>query len=267
MSRFADDTAVRTIGDHRYGATMQRGWWVERGPNGGYLAAVVLRAITTDVADAARRPRSLTVHYLRPPREGPVEIIVQAERIGRTTTVTTARMTQDDALILLATAVLAIDQPGPTFAHLPLPEVPPPDALPSFPVGERHPTIRARYEQRVAIGPLPLGDTPAERAVSGGWIRLADPEPTDTHVIAAFTDAWLPAIFTTLSTLVGVPTIDLTIHFRDAPPSAHDWCFVRFTSRHAADGFVEEDGEIWSRDGRLLAQSRQMALAVLAPSR
>lgn len=267
MSRFADDTAVTAIAEHRYAATMHRGWWVERGPNGGYLAAVVLRAITTDVGDATRRPRSLTVHYLRPPHEGAVEVTVQAERVGRTITVATARMSQDDGLILLATAVLASDQPGPAFAHLPIPDAPLPDALPSFPVGERHPAIRERYEQRIAIGPPPLGGTPAERALSGGWIRLADPEPTDVHVIAAFADAWLPAIFTTLSTVVGVPTIDLTIHFRDAPAPDHDWCFVRFTSRHAADGFVEEDGEIWSRDGRLLAQSRQMALAVLPPSR
>jgi acyl-CoA thioesterase len=35
---------------------------------------------------------------------------------------------------------------------------------------------------------------------------------------------------------------------------------VRFESRLAAGGLWEEDGEVWSRDGRLLAQSRQLAM-------
>jgi acyl-CoA thioesterase len=35
-----------------------------------------------------------------------------------------------------------------------------------------------------------------------------------------------------------------------------------FRSQTARDGFVEEDGEIWTRDGVLLAQSRQLALLI-----
>jgi hypothetical protein len=35
---------------------------------------------------------------------------------------------------------------------------------------------------------------------------------------------------------------------------------ARFVSRAAGGGFFEEDGELWSRDGVLLVQSRQLAL-------
>jgi hypothetical protein len=43
-------------------------------------------------------------------------------------------------------------------------------------------------------------------------------------------------------------------------PLASDWVLAGFTTRTARDGLLEEDGELHSRDGRLLAQSRQLAL-------
>jgi acyl-CoA thioesterase len=39
-----------------------------------------------------------------------------------------------------------------------------------------------------------------------------------------------------------------------------DYVLAVFRSRYASEGFVEEDGEIWSPDGQLLAQSRQLAV-------
>jgi len=38
------------------------------------------------------------------------------------------------------------------------------------------------------------------------------------------------------------------------------WLRCRFTTRFVSGGFLEEDGEIWDGDGRLVAQSRQLAL-------
>ena len=62
----------------------------------------------------------------------------------------------------------------------------------------------------------------------------------------------------------GITTVDLTVHVRSLPPEGYDdWCFVRFRSVVSADGFCEEDGEVWSRDGQLLAQSRQLAASSL----
>ena len=104
-------------------------------------------------------------------------------------------------------------------------------------------------------------------ALAGGWIRLAEPRPLDAAVVAALTDAWPPALFSYAEVGAiegGVPTIDLTVHFRASlpPPGAspEEWVLVVFRSRMAREGFVEEDGELWSRDGVLLAQSRQLAV-------
>ena len=63
---------------------------------------------------------------------------------------------------------------------------------------------------------------------------------------------------------VVAPTIDLTIHFRAPLPldgmGPDDHALVLFSSRHAQHGFVEEDGQVWTPDGRLIAMSRQLAI-------
>ena len=94
-ARFDLDTAVVPNGDGTYGARIDGGWWIQRGPNGGYVAAVLVQALTAEVGDPARPLRSLTVHYLAPATEGPVRIAVRTERTGRTVKHLSARLLQD----------------------------------------------------------------------------------------------------------------------------------------------------------------------------
>jgi acyl-CoA thioesterase len=265
VSRFTTDTAVRGLGAGRYAAEIDRGWWIERGPNGGYLAAIVLRAVLAEVADAERRPRSLTLHYLRPPTEGSCEVTVTIERAGRGLTTASARLAQGGRDCILALAALGVDRDGPVLHDHPAPAVEPPAEAPveaPRPPGAPDIPFRHRFEQRIAIGSLPF--TMGEAAETGGWIRTADHDPVDDVLLAALTDAWPPAVFTRLEARLGVPTVDLTIHFRGAAPAVPGWCLVRFRTAEVVAGYLEETGEIWSADGRLLAESRQLAV-VLGP--
>ena len=102
---------------------------------------------------------------------------------------------------------------------------------------------------------------------NGAWMRAAEPRPADPVLLAALTDAWIPAAFAHMDQPTFVPTIDLTIHWRAAPgvpAGEHPWVLGLFTTRLGAGGTWEEDGELWSEDGVLLAQSRQLAI-VRAP--
>ena len=64
--------------------------------------------------------------------------------------------------------------------------------------------------------------------------------------------------------MVAAPTIDLTIHIRRPLPPAgmapEDYVLGRFSTRLAVAGVWEEDGELWTPGGELVAQSRQLAL-------
>ncbi|MGH9136662.1 MAG: acyl-CoA thioesterase [Acidimicrobiales bacterium] len=259
--RFAADTGVTPIEPGRYTSRIDGGWWVQRGPNGGYVAAIVLRALVAAVGDAERLPRSLTIHYLRPPVEGPVEIDTTIERAGRSVTMASARLSQGGETLALALGAFGSPRAGSSgFDDTVMPEVAPPDrcpplARPPFPL-----PIGDRYECLHGVGGELFTEGPDAR--TGGWIRLADGEPADVLAVAAFTDAWPPAVFTRSTQPLGVPTVDLTIHFRQPGTDPLGWFLVAFSTRLSVDGYLEEDGEVWSEDGRLLAQSRQLAIAV-----
>ena len=263
MNRFQRDTAVEALGGGRFAARIDPGWWIVRGPNGGYVAAILLRALRAAVGDPARLPRSFTVHFTSPPTEGPAEVATTLERVGRTVTTATARLEQGGKLRALALAAFGTPRQGPDFAHLVRPEVTPPER--AAPLASNIPIpMRERYEC-LAVFAAPGAAAP--EAVTGGWIRLREgPRAVEPELLAAYTDSWPPSIFSqvppgTLSS--GVPTVDLTVHFRAPWPAGEDpddFALIVFRSRLARDGFVEEDGEVWTRGGILLAQSRQLAL-------
>src|SRR5581483_10650071 len=109
------DTAVRAAGGG-FAADVSPDWRAGRGPHGGYLAAMILRALTLTVDDPERAPRSLTIHYARAPEPGPVEIGTTIERAGRSLSTLSARMEQDGRLIALALAAFSVPWSGPELS-------------------------------------------------------------------------------------------------------------------------------------------------------
>jgi len=261
---FDRDTSLRSLGSGRYSVSIDRGWWVVRGPNGGYIAAILQRAVMEASGDESRAPRSLTVHYTSPPDEGQAEITTRVEREGRSLTTVTARMTQDGKLRAVAVAALSQPRTGHEFADVAMPTVPDPGDLP---MAEPQIPCGHRYECRFV--PFERPGSEAREAVTAAWIRLAEPRALDAPVLAAFADALPPPLFSLFDSReeVGpIPTVDLTVHYRTESAHAHvqpgDFCLALFRTRLAHAGYVEEDGEIWSPGGTLLVQSRQLAVTL-----
>jgi acyl-CoA thioesterase len=267
---FDDDIALRPAGPGAFDLDVPAHWRVARGAtNGGYLAAVITRALDLVITDPGRRPRSLTVHYVAGCGPGPAHVMVTAEREGRSLTTCSVRMRQGDQTVALALAAFGLDRPGLGFQHEPLPEAPPPDAVPAWEPATGPPSFAGNWDYRICAGAAPYSR--AAEAVSGGWIRPAAPRTLDAPLLAAMADAWLPPVLVLLDRPRGiVPTIDLTVHFRAGVPlegaAPDDFSFALFRSRTGAEGYWESDGVIWSRDGRVLAQARQLAVFNLAPT-
>ncbi len=274
---FDRDTAIRRVergeddggqaaGEALFAADIAPGWRAGRGPHGGYLAAMLLRALTAAVDDPERTPRSLTIHYTRAPEPGPIEIRVTVERAGRSLSTLSARMEQNGRPTALALAAFSVPWSSPEADELPMPELAPPDVerrstpklFKGAPEFTRHVIMQPR------VGAVPFAGSGAPMRV-GGWIGLLDPaRPVDAPALALFCDAWFPPSFIALDSPAISPTVDLTIHFRrsisdcECDPAA--LCLGVFDTRLLHDGLFEEDGVIWAPDGSVLAQSRQLGI-------
>ena len=236
-------------------------WSAPPGPNGGYIAALHLRAIRAEIDEPEKLPRSLTLHYLRPPAAGEVTIDVVVERRGRTATTCTARMSQGGKPLTIALAVLTTDYESAADWAPVMPEVDPPEAVEPLQFGADAgaPAIFKKLETRVLFGPLPF--TNGDEATTGGWLRAAGEDRLTPELLTLYTDAWWPPPFGVLDRVALAPTLELTIHFRSRLREDEDsLVLARFDAHASIDGLFDEQGEVWSRDGRLLAQSRQLAL-------
>ena len=265
MTTFEKTTAITKTSDGVFTTDIDERWWVVRGPHGGYLAAIILRALLDIQSDPQRHIRSYTTHFLAAPQVGSMEINVTIERTGRSMTFASARALQGERVVATSLAAFSVAWPGLEFDDNPAPAAPAPDEAFPVPVeGDGIPNFLANFDMRWVFGERPFSG--ADEATVGGWFRLREPVVADAPVVAALLDAWPPAVFPKATKLVVAPTVDLTVHFRSGLPvegaAADDFYLGRFTSRLARDGLFEEDGELWSKDGRLLAQSRQLALAL-----
>jgi hypothetical protein len=283
---FARATASTPSGEGRYDAAVDAGWEAPTGPNGGYLAAILIRALEAEVASTGdRRLRSLTVHYLRTAATGPLELDVRVVRAGRRTASATITARQDGREVLLGLAAFASPGlEGPAAWAPTAPDAGPPPApdAPELPVDRYRrdaaawlapfpgtPPIVRQLRMSPRLGGLPFsGRLPADGrgVLTGGWIGSPEDQPIDAAYLAQLTDYWWPPAFEAVTRPVAAPTIDLTIHVRaDLPPGGLSAAPVlgRYRSRAAQGGLVEEDADLFLPDGTLLAQSRQLAL--LAP--
>jgi acyl-CoA thioesterase len=264
MTKFEEDTGLEPLGDGRFGGRISPDWSIVRGANGGHIAAILLRGVIGVVDDPTKEPRSLTVHFARAPKNEPFEVIAAVERSGRTTANVSARLVQHDKLVAMAIAVVATPQEGPEFSDLAMPEVPRPDAIDAvldrddFPFGRQ-------FDFRRALGP-DVGET-SDVAEIGVWMRLREHQPVDEIVVTQLMDAFAPAVFAKLGTGgggAGVPTVEMTYHFRESLPIPGEpsdaWHLGVYRTHTARGGFIEEDGWLWNERGVLVAQSRQFAL-------
>ncbi|MGK2955109.1 MAG: acyl-CoA thioesterase [Solirubrobacterales bacterium] len=267
MTDFETDTRAEPTGPGRYRVELNDRWWIGPGPNGGYTAALMLQAMTDTVtsltAETRQQPaRSLSVHFLGRPAVGRAEVEVTVEHGGFATSFISARLIQEGEIKAKAMSVFSDGRDGPSFDHTRMPDVPMPEDGEEIDTAQAPVAVFNQYRAVPVIGDLPYSG--GEKAETGGWMKLKDEQPMTPVLAAAMLDVWYPAPFVTLTEPVFAPTLEYTVHFPRVLPvegaEDPDWVLVRLMTDEAHDGHFSEDGELWSRDGTLLARCRQIAL-------
>ena len=264
MNCFSADTAVERLRQGSYRGVIARGWDIGGNANGGYMLAIAARAMAAEMGRPD--PVTITAHYLAPGRAGEVGVEVRAVKQGKRFGVATGAMyagTQPLLQVLGTFGNLGQSEAGVERIESAPPDLPPPEEC----FGHR-----AEKGASALFGNVDLRLHPADAGFASGkpsgqlrvrgWFRFGEDEPVDTLGLLLAVDSFPPTSFNANLPVAWTPTIELTTHLRARP--APGWLRASFSSRFVSGGFIEEDGEIWDSTGRLVAQSRQLALLPLA---
>lgn len=255
---FAEASAVRRVGEAAWRAEIVPGWDIMGNADGGYTMAIAARA----AVEAVGRPDPVTVtaHYLAPARTGPVTVEARVLRRGGRFSTADALLSSAERplLALLGTFGELGGYQGPERVEALPPALPPPEECRQVVPGDGFPPpFMGRVDLRLDPADDVFGDSVGPPRVSG-WFRFPNDEPLDALGLLVAVDAFPPTVFRSGLPLGWVPTVELTAHLRARPVPG--WLRCAFTTRFITGGFLEEDGEVWDASGRLVAQSRQLAL-------
>jgi hypothetical protein len=269
-SEFDRDTAVTRREPGVYDIDLSAGWAIISAVNGGYLLAVLGRAL----ADALPHddPFSISAHYLTASQPGPAVVRTDVVRTGRTLSTGQASLFQYDdegreveRIRVLASYGDLDGLPDDVRTSAKPPAIPPVDQCfgpqdgPAPVPGSSALTDRLMLK----LDPSTLGwalGSPSGKGEMRAWFGLADGRDPDPFALLLAVDALPPTAFE-LGLSGWVPTVELTVHVRSRP--APGPLRVSITTRNLAGGFLEEDAEVWDSADRLVAQSRQLARARL----
>lgn len=267
MSNFDQDTAVEACGDDGlYRASLSRRWEIW-GPNGGYMAAIALRAAGKYAPGFT--PVSFYCQYLNVAKFEPVDIQVSSLKSGKVASALTVVISQNNKIILNAQVWLTIDLPGYEHDHISKPscwkehtETESDDDVSHYGYQFwnnflKKPVIPMLFEKKE--GQIPRFSS---------WFRF---EP-DFEINDAFLDAarslvlidtlqW-PAVYRSYGPgdmEYVAPSLDLAVQFHRSSQNS-PWLFCDAFGDYAHRGVIAGKGEVWDEQGQLIASGRSQSL-------
>ncbi len=255
---FDTDLEIKQIESQIFEVSLTDRWSINDTPNGGYVLAVVVKAMLIFV-DKKSTP-IITANYIARCRPGKalahVELISQTRNFTRVM----VRLTQKgkEKVRVLGTFSSGVNGMAQTEYDGGPPDIVSFESALQVPVMSQNSLfdqIDLRLDPSCARWISGEGSHPMEFK---GWVSLKDKRKMDIPSILLFADSYPPPVFVAYGPKAWVPTIELSVNIRKVPDATV--LMGTFKTRFISSGLVEEDGELWDENGDLVAISRQYSL-------
>lgn len=273
MGDLGKDTMVSGA-DGNYRARLSPEWNVW-GPNGGYVAAVALRAAAaqTDMT----RPATFSCHFLSVAEFAEVDLQVVSLRRTKRAESLRVSMSQNGRPVVDAMVWAVADVDGLEHDAADMPQVPAPDSLKPIeellPPEEREP--RYAFWKNLESRPLNFvhwTQRPIGPPLWREWYRFRpravfdDPFVDACRLLILLDTMGWPAATRAhpIDAPWIAPSLDLTAQFH-RNPSKHEWLLADAVAPIATEGLIGSQARVWSPDGQLLATGSGQLLCRPAP--
>ncbi|MFF0148239.1 thioesterase superfamily protein [Amycolatopsis sulphurea] len=261
---FEAATAVRSLGDGTFTATLRAEWAIGSHPHGGFLVVVLARAaaaVLRERGEATVDPLAVSAEFLHAPALGPVLLRTDVRKVGRHATVVAVSLEQRGRSCVEARVTTGrLPMRRPEWTESPhLPAEPPPGA-PALggELSESPFHLAKSCDVRIDPGMAGFltgrtGDPPR----LGLWARPRA-GAVDVH-FALLAGDLNPPVVANLGHRGWAPAVQLSALLRTRP--APGWLRIFVESRSVHEPWFDSDATVVDAQGRLVAQVRQLALA------
>ena len=264
FKQFENSIAIDRSDENLFSMTPSKDYFVGNTPHGGYLTAVMQKAISLSMP----HPHLINSNTLYLDRTEPREISIKVEKIreSRGTSVGQVSLIQDDKLRCMMTGICSDFHYMNGVNDL---ETLPPKIFNE----ERDSFISLNFDNKEeGITPSFIKQTQCDIAIKHAWwlkneadlgdearcsgfISMGDEIP-DQFVLSFYSDFFPPVVMNKYGPLGWVPTLSLTTNIRQLPTTSE--LFMDVKAKDLNKGFFEQDCQIWDLNKNLVATSRQL---------
>ena len=267
FKKFQEAIKLEKLEDNKFIVNPDTNYFVGNTPHGGYLMAIMHKALTTILPHSTAI--SSSVQYLDRIDAKPFELEVEIFKASKGSSSGIVKLKQDDKICTTFTGTCSDFEfmKGHDDLQKPLPDI--------FIEKNKNDYVKMNYDK------ISKGFTPSfiqqleclihpdhawwnreidnkskdNKARCSAFLEMEGGQP-DQFCLSFYSDILPPVVCNKYGPLGWIPTITLTTHIRQLPTTSE--LYVDFIATDINKGYFEQDCNIWDLSGNLVASSRQL---------